>query len=341
MAWRRRDRLTTTKSRVEVNVRAIPQLPTSGCRILSLAELPLVGAAEKNYVRFGEPETSGYIAKKGRFSGTAGHRECVTEEMISKIGALLPLRMAKSRLVRIGRDDVRFMSRNFIDRPTQELRHGIEIVADYLDSETLELERVFRLTDPTAEHNFYTIDLLLAVLSWKCRDHAESVLRDFARMIAFDAFVGAPDRHAMNWGLLVPINPSGSSPPIFAPIFDTARGLFRELSDDELRRKSESIGRAAFIERYAERSRPVFGTGRAGDRENHFELVRWTLENHPRQLGQHMRRFYRTISMRSIERMLRKRFRRIVTPYRIDFVVDLLRYRLDRIRQICALSREA
>lgn len=339
MAWRRRDRLTTTKSRVEVNVRAIPQL--SGCRILSLAELPLVGAAEKNYVRFGEPETSGYIAKKGRFSGTAAHRECVTEEMISKIGALLPLRMAKSRLVRIGQNDVRFMSRNFIDRATQELRHGVEIVAEYLDAETVEVERVFDLADPTAEHNFYTIDLLLAVLGWKCRNDVDNVLKGFARMIAFDALIGAPDRHAMNWGLLVPIKPSGSSQPIFAPIFDTARGLFREHSDDDLRRRSGSMGRAAFIKGYAERSRPVFGTGRAGNRENHFELVEWTLENHPLQLGQHMQRFYRTISMRSIERMLRKRFRRIVTPYRIDFVVDLLRYRLDRIQQICAHSRRA
>jgi hypothetical protein len=319
-----------------VNVRAIPELPSSTCRILSLAELPLVGAAEKNYVRFGNPETSGYIAKKGRFSGTAGYRECVTEEMISKIGALLPLRMAKSRIVRIGRNDVRFMSRNFVDRRSQELRHGVEIVAEYLDTETVEVERVFDLADPMAEHNFYTIDLMLEVLTWKCRDHAETVIQDFARMIAFDAFVGAPDRHAMNWGVLVPVGPSGDSTAVFAPIFDTARGLFREHSDDDLRKKSESIGRSTFIERYAERSKPVFGTGRPGGSENHFELIGWILENHPRQLGDRVQRFYRTISMRQIERMLRKRFRRIVTTYRIDFVKDLLTFRLERLRQICA-----
>lgn len=76
--------------------------------------MALAGAVPKDYLAYGLPKrsksegseqdplliaTSGFIAKKGRFS--AAERECVTEEIISKIGAMLPVKMAKSRLVRI------------------------------------------------------------------------------------------------------------------------------------------------------------------------------------------------------------------------------------------------
>lgn len=86
----RKDRFITTPSRMEVNVRAIPLLPPNGWRLYTLEELPLVGAVPKNYLAYGgprSPETLGYIAKKGRMKADA--RECVTEEIISKIGAML------------------------------------------------------------------------------------------------------------------------------------------------------------------------------------------------------------------------------------------------------------
>ncbi len=335
VAWRKKDRLTARPSRVEVDLRAIPLLRPGGWKLLSLDEITLVGAVEKNYLRFGDPESSGFIAKKGRLKGVASYRECVTEEIISKIGAHLPLRMARSRLVRISATDVRFMSRNFVvDRQLLELRHGIELVAEYLGADKQEVEFVFGLRDKGAEHEFYSIDTILAVLTWKCGEHLNAVLKGFARMIAFDAFIGAPDRHAMNWGLLLPIGRSLDAPQ-FAPVFDTARGMFREQSDDELARRSKTAGPEKFIEKYAEGSRPVFGTGKPGN-GNHFELIEWALVTHPEQLGVHIQRFFRAVSVPALERMLKKRFRRIVTPLRIKFIVDLLSFRVQRIREIFA-----
>ena len=163
----RKDRFTTTPSRVEVNVRAIPLLPPNGWRLYTLEELPLVGAVPKNYLAYGDPrspETLGYVAKKGRMKADA--RECVTEEIISKIGAMLPVEMARSKLVRISKHDVRFLSQNFV------------------------------------------------------------------------VHIGAPDRHGMNWGVLAPL--VNSAPVRFSPIYDTARGLFREYSDADLIKKSET-----------------------------------------------------------------------------------------------------
>lgn len=87
----------------------------------------MVGTVPKDYLAYGAPRltgdsrdrdrlsvvSSGHIAKKGRFQADA--RECVTEEIISKIGSMLPVRMARSRLVRVAKDDVRFLSRDFVD----------------------------------------------------------------------------------------------------------------------------------------------------------------------------------------------------------------------------------
>ena len=149
MAWRpRKSRFTTTPSRVEVNVRAIPILPRNGWRLWSLKEFPIVGTVPKDYLAYGDPRlpgTRGYIAKKGRMKADA--RECVTEEIISKIGAMLPVEIARSKLVRITKYDVRFLSQNFVVREQYELLHGIELVARYFESNPSEVVTAFDLKD--------------------------------------------------------------------------------------------------------------------------------------------------------------------------------------------------
>ncbi len=89
MSWRRTERVTTTPSRIEVNIRAIPRLSPDGWKLHSLTEkipISLVGAVPKNYLSYGDPRSPavvGYIAKKGRQQAAA--RECVTEEIIKII----------------------------------------------------------------------------------------------------------------------------------------------------------------------------------------------------------------------------------------------------------------
>src|ERR1700733_11820232 len=101
MAWARWQRCTTTPSKVEVDLRAIPVLPSGGWRLYDVEEVPLIGAAPKNYLAYGDlgrSDCEAYIAKRGRLLD-GGYRECVTEEIISKIGRALPVRSAHSRLV--------------------------------------------------------------------------------------------------------------------------------------------------------------------------------------------------------------------------------------------------
>ncbi len=328
----RKRRYTATPSRLEVNIRAIPLLPKDGWKLLSLDEFPLVGTVPKNYLSYGDPRnprSRGFIAKKGRTSNDA--RECVTEEIISKIGSMLPLEVAESKLVRLSKTDVRFLSQNFVSRDDHELLHGIELAARYFETDREDVETTFNLENKAAEQQFYTVDNVLAILESLFARDFSSLKEAFFKMLAFDAFVGAHDRHGMNWGVLIPFG-SGSAPVRFAPIFDTARGLFREFSDDRLRLREKGQGRNELLVNYAERSSPILSTG-LPEGQNHFSLIRWIKENDPNGAIEAMCQVFGAVSMSSIEHMLQRKFRRIITQYRIGLIRDLLSHRIQRIQE--------
>jgi hypothetical protein len=271
-----------------------------------------------------------------------GNRECVTEEIISKIGASLPIRMARSRLVRLpvpkGQPpDLRFLSRNFVRWGEERLMHGIEIVAEYFNAMPEEVEHAFELGNRQAEQSFYTIHNMIEVFRWFCRDDAEraAILRGFARMLAFDALVGAPDRHATNWGVIVSLAEPGRARR-FAPVFDTARGLFREHNDEKLLAIVKAGDQAAYIRSYAEKSCPVFGIAGhgTGRKCNHFDLVECALRELRAELGDTMSRFIRSVHMPHLETLVIRKFRRLITPVRASFVVGLLHHRHARLKML-------
>ena len=328
---RRKDRFGTKPSTMEVNIRAIPLLKPNGWRLYTLEEVPLIGAVPKNYLAYGNPHspgTLGYIAKKGRMKNDA--RECVTEEIISKIGTMLPVKMARSKLVRIANDDVRFLSQNFVVHGQYELLHGIELVAHYFQTNPSEVEAAFELQKRKQEQQFYTVKNILTIMESLYPHDFLALKESFYKMLAFDAFVGAPDRHGTNWGVLAPLTQSG--PIRFAPIFDTARGLFREYSDADLIKKASEQGRDEFLERYANGSHPIVGTGQEQP-DNHFSLMKWIAVHDSEMCSSTIGQVFNRVHLPSIEQMIQRRFRRIITQDRIGFIIDLLALRIKRIRQ--------
>ena len=205
------------------------------------------------------------------------------------------------------------------------------VIRKYFESNPVEVITAFDLKDKEAEHRFYTITNILMILESLFPSEIEDIRTGFFKMIAFDAFIGAPDRHAMNWGVLSPLK-SETEPVRYAPIFDTARGLFRECSDIDLQRKEWKQGRSQFLERYAERSRPIFGTERS-EPENHFSLVNWIADNCGPQARDAMCTVLDGVDVSEIEIMLQRKFRRIITQMRIGFVTDLLSLRIERLRK--------
>lgn len=330
MAWHpRENRFSTKPSLNEVNIQAIPLLAPQGWKLYEINQYPLVGTVPKNYLAYGDPLSQsalGYFAKKGRLKD--GARECVTEEIISKIGKMLPLRMARSKLARISKYDVRFLSRNFVVYDKHELIHGIELAAKFFETEPDEVASVFNRDN---EKDLYTVNNILIILKHLYSKDFETLRDGFFRMLAFDAFIGAPDRHGMNWGVLAPLH-HNSKPVRFSPIFDTARGLFREHSDSDLIAKSNQQGREQFLKNYANRSKPIISTG-ANQQDNHFELVKWIYTKYPDLCHNTIRKVFNSVDIPAIEQMLQRRFRRIITQTRIGFIRDLLEIRIERLRQ--------
>jgi hypothetical protein len=236
---------------------------------------------------------------------------------------------------------VRFLSRNFVRRGEEELVHGIEIMGEYFNAKPEEIADAFNLRDKRAEQSFYTMPNMVEVLKFFCREERvegelAGILDGFARMLAFDALIGAPDRHALNWGVLQSRVDLGRARR-FAPLFDTARGLFREHTDEKLREIARAGRQDIVVRDYADKSRPVFGVSSAQPGEprcNHFELIGYAMKTFPVELGRTMARFVNAVHLPAIETMIRRKFRRIVTPLRVSFIVSLLRHRHERLKML-------
>jgi hypothetical protein len=319
-----------------VCVEAIPLLE-SGYRVIGVEELGLGGAAPKGLVVFPSQLRFGhaYVAKQP-IRTSSGPRECVTEYLLSAIGKMLPLRVAEGRLARLATPhrhppDVRFLSRFFI-RPNEELRHGVELVAICFEVTEKSIQQ--ELQKGKEERSFYTVDLVddvFGTIAGGAESHAR-LRGGLARMLAYDALVGAQDRHARNWGVVA--DPVGGAPLRFAPVFDTARGLLVTLSDDDLRAKI-AAGRTKWIEEYAARSTCLIGTGNP-EEKTHFDLVRFMAGKRRELYGCHVTAVVEGFRLDRVRRMLHSRFGRLFSRLRLELIAELLEHRHGVLKKLCA-----
>ncbi len=103
-------------------------------------KIHIAGDAPKDFIHvyeYGEARKKdrkkwpGYIAK-------VGHKwypmESITEHLLNKIGGVLGLKMAQSRLMLAG-DQIRFLSKYFLKKD-ERLVHGAQIYAGFLEDKT-------------------------------------------------------------------------------------------------------------------------------------------------------------------------------------------------------------
>ncbi len=203
-----------------------------------------------------------YIAKVGDkwYPG-----ESLTEYLLNKLGEIVGVRMAASKLY-ILNGQIRFCSRYFLD-PFEELLHGAQIYATFLQDDDFieEIEKYKK------ERDFITFQLTEDAIKALFGIHAETILKDFTKMLVFDALVGNNDRHFYNWGIIR--DTRGKKPPRFSPVFDTARGLFWNERETAL----SSFEESAKFDKYVNKAFPkVSWEGKQA--LNHLELIR-TLMN--------------------------------------------------------------
>jgi hypothetical protein len=178
--------------------------------------IALYGYEKKSLIKKSDPRTwPRYIAK-------VGHKwypvESINEYLFNQIGETLGLTMASSKLIMVG-DQLRFLSRYFLKK-TESLEHGAQIFAGYVNNplvvEEIEKQGLARM--------LFSFQFAEGAIKHMFPEESELILKDFVKMLVFDALTGNNDRHFYNWGVIKHIE--NKKKPTFAPIYDSARGLF-------------------------------------------------------------------------------------------------------------------
>lgn len=266
-----------------------------------------------------------YIAKVGQ---KWYPNESITEHLMTRIGEEFGFNMADSRLVKIN-DQVRFLSRHFLSK-NEKLVHGAQIFGGYLnDKEFVEEVRYNRKSKDVFTFEF----IVESVYSIYDDSVAEEICRDYVRMLAFDAIAGNNDRHHANWGVIQHV--LGERKPVFAPIYDSARGLFWNHPDDRLRQKLDSRADEVenYVSSYVEGATPMTSWTQDGS-VNHFELLQSVLQAYP-EYEPILRDHYRPEAFERVEdELLKGEFEGLMCPSRKRLIIECLRERLDRFRKV-------
>ena len=262
-----------------------------------------------------------YIAKVGQ---KYYPNESITEQLLTRIGQLMGLNMAQSRLMWV-RGQLRFLSEYFLRRD-ESLIHGAEIFAGYLANDDAFVQKV-EAEDRSNE--IFTLQVVEAAMRSRFPAEAESILQDFVRLIGFDAVVGNNDRHFFNWGVITHI--SGRRPPRFSPIYDSARALFWNTEEAGLTKFSHAKEFAQHLQKYVRECYPK--TGWDGmESANHFQMIQQIVSERPIYREALMNLNIPTLP-EQVSLLMDKEFSGLFTPLRKRFILDCLRERLCNYKQ--------
>ena len=299
--------------------RLIPGLKTNHFVYEKASFLSIHGDAPKNFIRvytYGEGRRSnpqkwpGYIAK-------VGHKwypiESITEHFLTRVGEALELSMAQSMVRRVGRQ-IRFMSKYFLNNST-ELVHGAQLFSRLIGD-----EMVKEIAEKRLESEFYTFQAICMVIEEAFPDQAQELIFDLVRMIAFDAIIGHNDRHPFNWGIIVPI--SKKNPPVFSPIFDTARALFWNISEKKI---NQMLKNEAQFNAYLKKTSPSIGWDSV-PKISHFDLVEMIKKDYS-EYKEALESLLSDSFIPSVEAVLESEFKQLFSESRRNLILECLKTR--------------
>ena len=262
-----------------------------------------------------------YIAK-------IGHKwypiESITEHLLNRIGELLGLNMAHSKLAILG-NQLFFLSEYFLDSRQYELVHGVDIYAGFVYDKQL----VEEIEAKALARTFFTFEFAQQAINKMFPNEAEQLIEDFVKLLFFDAIVGNNDRHFYNWAILRHIENKKS--PIFAPIFDTARGLFWNENEDKITERLKHPKQLdAQIEKYAKNSMPK--TGWEGEQNlNHFQLAQKLCEN-DKKFSAILDDLLKQENENCVIQLIDNEFNMLLSDARKELVKYAIRYRFKKLR---------
>ena len=284
-------------------------------------DMNISGDAPKDFIEVYDDvraEWVSYVAK-------VGHKwypnESITEYLLNRIGETLGFRVAASRLVRI-RNQIRFLSKYFLDGD-QQLVHGAELYAEYLSDRALveEVERKGLARD------LFTVQFTQAAVAKAFPAEQEVIMEDFRHMLLYDALVGNNDRHFYNWGVIQQL--SGEQ-PYFAPVYDTARGLFWNNAEEKVVSLATN-GDQRWLEKYVNNSRPKIGW-EGMTNPNHLQLIRAMVEQET--VRHRFRTWLDADKLADCLRMIDTEFGALLSEARLKVVKDCLQWRFELLTEM-------
>lgn len=228
-------------------------------KYLYVENLKLAGEAPKRFIRIYEYSKGckvknnkswpGYIAKVGIKSYPV---ESLTEHLICKIGEVVGLNMAHSRIVYAG-NQIRYLSKYFLKK-NERLIHGAEVLETYLRDRDF----VQQVLAEKQESEFFTFKFINEAVQNMFPNEYEDIISNLFRMITFDCIIGSQDRHFYNWGIIYSVGTKRLSR--FSPIYDTARGLFWNILEKKIYLLSNNEKEMRkWINNYIQKSKPCMG----------------------------------------------------------------------------------
>jgi hypothetical protein len=238
------------------------------------------GDAPKDLIRlynYGEGRKSNPKTWK-KYIAKIGHKwypnESITEHYLTVVGKCFGINIANSKVI-IAEDYVRYLSEHFHNEE-QTLNHGANILSRFINEDNNEwIDELDKNKALKKEINI--VDVLNSIKKIFPDEHSE-IFNSFFHMLLFDALTGNNDRHYYNWGIISHIK--NEHKPYFSPVYDTARGLLWNQSDEKVISLQKELSNPdnKKVENYVLNSVPKISVPN-NSKCNHFELIEFLKEN--------------------------------------------------------------
>ncbi|HCN82769.1 MAG TPA: hypothetical protein DIT07_03995 [Sphingobacteriaceae bacterium] len=253
--------------------------------------------------------------------------ESVVEYMINKIGKKLGLYINEVELLQIN-TQIRFLSKYFLTK-NEILVHGAEICGQYIDDDEMAAQIA---NDPRSARELFTFEFICEAIRSVFPQPCEDIIDQMVKMITFDALVGNNDRHFYNWGIITTKKKTGKA-PVFAPLYDSARGLLWNKSDANVinyKQIHESGGKK--IINYIDEASPRISI-EGNSSINHFGLIEF-LKKQKKEYKVIIEQLASPVNESLVLDMLKEEFYPFFIKERCELITTIINERFKRVRGI-------
>ena len=297
-----------------------------------IKDISVTGDAPKDIIRFYEygkalkrsyKKWPIYIAK-------LGHKyypmESITEQLITDIGLSYGFNMASSKISYIG-GQIRFLSLYFLNHKTEQLFHGADLYAGFLNNDRQFVDDV---EDNKMTQDFFTIKFTKEVINYFFNENEKQDIFDsFMKMLFFDGLIGNNDRHMYNWGVIR--NIFGKKIAFFSKIYDTARGFLWNRTEEQLNKIIKNNNTENFVKKYCNNSKPKIGI-EGKQLVNHFELIEYYKEHYKND--NFIISIFVNDTLDKVIDMVNEKYNKLLSENRRILIIEILKFRYNKLKEV-------